>query len=169
MAKHAIGSNGVELIKSFEELILYVYDDLAAKKKINGKLKTPEWDGSKPKGTLTIGYGHTNAAADPTKIKLGLRITEPQADQILANDLEPCQDQVNKLVKVALTSNQFDALCSFQFNTGLLKTSTLLKKLNAGKPEAVPAELMKFTMSKGQKLAGLVRRRQAEVKLWNQA
>ena len=66
MAKLKIGPGGLDLIKSFEELILYVYDDLVPKKKINGKLQNPEWDGSKPKGTLTIGYGHTNAAADPT-------------------------------------------------------------------------------------------------------
>jgi GH24 family phage-related lysozyme (muramidase) len=168
MAKLKIGPGGLDLIKSFEELILYVYDDLVPKKKINGKLQNPEWDGSKPKGTLTIGYGHTNAAADPTKIKQDLRITEPQADTILDNDLDPCEADVNRLVKVELTQNQFDALCSFQFNTGLLKTSTLLKKLNAGNEAAVPAELMRFTKSKGKELAGLVRRRKAEVALWNQ-
>lgn len=169
MAKLTIGSNGVALIKSFEALVLYVYDDLVPKKKINGKVQNPEWDGSKPKGTLTIGYGHTNAAADPTKIKQGLRITAQQADTILDNDLAPCEADVNRLVKVALSQNQFDALCSFQFNTGLLKTSTLLKKLNAGNEDAVPGELMKFTKSKGKQLAGLVRRRKAEVDLWNKA
>src|SRR3954449_306614 len=120
MAKLKIGANGLDLIKSFEELILYVYDDLVPKKKINGKLQNPEWDGSKPKGTLTIGYGHTNAAHDPTKTTKGLRITQKQASDILRNDLAPIEESVSKAVTVPLTQHQFDALVSFKFNTGRL-------------------------------------------------
>jgi len=41
-------------------------------------------------------------------------------------------NDVRSLVKVPLTQNQFDALVSFQYNTGGLAGSTLLRKLNAG-------------------------------------
>jgi lysozyme len=169
MAKKELGKPGLDLIKDFESLVLYVYDDLVPMRKINGKRQYPEWDGSKPKGTLTIGYGHTNAAAFPLKISQGLRITKQKAVEVLSGDLAPCVADVNKLVKVDLTQNQFDALVSFQFNSNRLRTSTLLKKLNKGQVDAVPAELMKFVMSKGKKLRGLVRRRKAEVELWNKA
>lgn len=49
-----------------------VYDDL--RPAVKGKYK--EWAGERVRGTLTIGYGHTNAAKHPLKIKKGLRITE---------------------------------------------------------------------------------------------
>lgn len=168
MAK-ALGKAGLDLIKDFESLVLYVYDDLVPMRKINGKRQYPEWDGSKPKGTLTIGYGHTNAAAFPLKISQGLRITPQKALEVLSGDLGPCVADVNKLVKVELTQNQFDALVSFQFNSNALKKASFLTQLNKGQLEAVPPGLMKFVMSKGKKLRGLVRRRTAEVALWNKA
>ena len=75
---------------------------------------------------------------------------------------------VRKFVKVELTQNQFDALVDFAYNAGVgaLQKSTLLKKVNAGKFDEVPAEFMKWTKGGGKELPGLVRRRRAEVKLW---
>jgi hypothetical protein len=88
--------------------------------------------------------------------------------KILASDLVKFEDGVDNLVKVPLKQNQFDALVSFAFNVGLgaLGKSTLLKKLNAGQYDAVPAELMKWTKAGGKELPGLVRRRRAEAALW---
>src|SRR5690606_433369 len=78
--------------------------------------------------------------------------------------------RVERLVKVPLTDNQFAALVSFDFNTGKLHSSTLLKKLNKGDYDAVPAELMKWVNvwinGKFKKSQGLVNRRSAEVGLW---
>jgi lysozyme len=70
------------------------------------------------------------------------------------------------LVKVPLSQNEFDALCSFDFNTGGLGRSTLLKRLNAGAYNEVPAQLNRWTRANGVKLAGLARRRASEVRLW---
>ena len=42
----------------------------------------------------------------------------------------------------------------------------MLKRVNAGAFDAVPAELMKWTKAKGKELPGLVRRRRAEAALW---
>jgi hypothetical protein len=50
---------------------------------------------------------------------------------------------------------------------GALKSSTLLKKVNAGDFDSVPGELMKWTKGGGKTLPGLVRRRQAESIWWN--
>jgi lysozyme len=153
-----ISDDGLNFIKKWEKFVPFIYDDFNPKK---------EWDGSKPKGTLTIGYGHTAAAADPIKMVKGLRITEPQASDILRNDLSPAEDAVNAAVKVTLTQHQFDALVSFKFNTGKLAGTGLLTKINAGKFSDVPAEFMKWVKSKGKVLPGLMNRRKGEIALWN--
>lgn len=120
-----------------------------------------------PVGIWTIGYGHTSAAGEPT-VTEGLIITQEEAEAILKRDLVKYEKPVASLVKVELTQNQFDVLVDFAYNAGVgnLKTSTLLKKVNASDFEAVPTELMKWTKAGGKELPGLVRRRQAEVTWW---
>ena len=56
--------------------------------------------------------------------------------------------------------------CRSRTIAGALKASTLLKRVNAGALDAVPAELMKWTKAKGTELPGLVRRRRVEAALW---
>jgi lysozyme len=140
-----INQEGLNLIKQWEGLELAAYKDVA--------------------GVLTIGYGHTSTAGTP-KVVTGQRITEAQAEEILKSDLAKFEERVNRLVKVPLTENQFATLVSFDFNTGALHKSTLLKKLNAGDYEAVPVELMKWVNAGGKKVKGLVNRRSAEAGLW---
>ena len=142
-----ISAKGINLIKEFEGVRLKSYKC--------------------PAGVWTLGVGHTSAAGPP-EVKPGMEITNAQAMKILANDLVKFEDGVDSLVKVPLKQNQFDALVSFAFNVGLgaLGKSTLLRKLNAGQYEAVPAELMKWTKAGGKELPGLVRRRRAEAALW---
>jgi len=120
-----------------------------------------------PAGVWTIGYGHTTGAGSPSVSK-GMKITEAEADAILKRDLGAFERGVMNAVKVPLTQGQFDALVSFAFNCGIgaLKKSTLLRKLNAGAYDAVPAELMKWTRGGGKVLPGLVRRRREEAALW---
>lgn len=113
----------------------------------------------------TIGYGHTSAAGLPT-VREGMRITRTEAETILRRDLAMFEARVNRLVKVPLTQHQFDALVSFDFNTGKLHSSTLLKRLNEGKHAEVPRHLMRWTKGGGRELAGLVRRRRDEAELW---
>ncbi|MFK3847950.1 lysozyme [Agrobacterium pusense] len=113
----------------------------------------------------TIGYGHTTAAGIP-RVREGMRISDKEAEDILKTDLRKFEDRVSRLVKVPLTDNQFAVLVSFDFNTGALHKSTLLKKLNAGDYDAVPAELMKWVNAGGKRVQGLVNRRAAEAGLW---
>jgi lysozyme len=125
-----------------------------------------------PAGICTIGYGHTSAAGSP-EVTDGMTITQKQCDDILRQDLVKYETAVTGLVKQPLTQHQFDVLVDFAYNAGVgaLKSSTLLKKVNAGDFDAVPAELMKWTKGKIpgkglQVLPGLLRRRQAESAWW---
>lgn len=71
---------------------------------------------------------------------------------------------------MGLNENQAGALTSFTFNLGCgtLQKSTLLKRLKAGEdPNTVAAqEIPKFNKAGGKVLAGLTRRRAAEVALF---
>lgn len=118
-------------------------------------------------GLLTIGYGHTSAAGAPV-VTEGMVITDAEAEQILIRDLAKVEADVERLVKVPLNDNQFAVLVSFTFNlgAGALAGSTLLRKLNAGDYDAIPAELMKWVNSAGKRRQGLVNRRAAEAGLW---
>jgi len=120
-----------------------------------------------PAGILTIGYGHTSAAGAP-EVTGGMKITQAQAEDILRRDLVKYETGVHGMVTQPLTQHQFDVLTDFTYNAGVgnLKSSTLLKKVNAGQFDAVPAELMKWTKGGGKVLPGLVRRRQAEAAWW---
>jgi lysozyme len=140
--------NGLSFIAKWEGCVLKVYKDIA--------------------GLPTIGVGHL--------IKKGesfTTITMEQALQLLSNDVKLCEAAVNKYIKVPLTQNQFDALVSWSFNcgTGVLQTSTLAKRLNAGAYQEVPQNLLswckatvngKLTVNKG-----LQNRRVAEGELWS--
>lgn len=123
-----------------------------------------QWEGkrlvaySDVAGIWTIGYGHTTAAGIP-RVREGIRISEKEAEDIPKRDIGKFEDWVSRLVKVPLTDNQFAVLVSFDFNTGALHKSTLLKKLNAGDYDAVPAELMKWVNAGGKRVQGLVNRR----------
>lgn len=153
-----IGAKGRKLIKSWETFIPYCYDDAKPKK---------PYKGGPVIGCLTIGYGHTAAAGAPIP-EAGMVITKAEGDRIFEQDVSAVAKQVSKLVTVKLTQEQFDALVSFEFNTGALGKSTLLKRVNAEKFDQVPAEFMKWVNDNGKVVPGLINRRRAEVALWRE-
>lgn len=118
-----------------------------------------------PGGIWTIGYGHTGTAHP------GMEITEEEAEALLRGDLLSAERAVSRLVKVRLTDGQFGVLVSFTFNVGIgnFQKSTLLKLLNRGWYEQVPAQLMRWNKSNGEVLGGLSRRRRAEGQLWKRS
>lgn len=118
-----------------------------------------------PAGVLTIGYGHTE------NVKEGDEITREKAIEYLLADLRKVEDAVRRYVTVPLKQNQYDALVSFTYNVGInaFKTSTLLKRLNAGDYDGVGEELMRWVNIRdadGNKRVcqGLVNRRIIEKK-----
>ena len=142
------------LIEDFEGLFLQAYDDH------NDHVVKP---GEHVIGVLTIGYGHTDAAGPP-KVYIGQTISHADADAILAADLASVEIEVSHLVRVPLNQNQFDALVSFQFNTGWLAHPhcSLLAALNAENYALAEKDFMLYDMASGKHLPGLTRRRAAE-------
>ncbi|MBK3745859.1 lysozyme [Paraburkholderia aspalathi] len=120
-------------------------------------------------GIWTIGAGHTSAAGAP-KVTKGMAITAAEAAAILSRDLAIFESAVSSAVKVTLNQNEFDALVSLAFNigAGAFKSSTLLKKLNAGDRAGAADQFLvwnKVTVDgKKVELKGLNTRRQAERK-----
>ena len=107
----------------------------------------------------TIGYGHTKGVQE------GDKWTQEKADFMLLRELEEeYENYIKDYVHVPLNQNQFDALCSWVYNLGPnnLKVSTLLKKLNNGEYDEVPAQIKRWNKAGGKVLEGLVRRREAE-------
>jgi lysozyme len=116
-----------------------------------------------PGGKLTIGYGHTGPDVTP-----GKKINAEQANALLVKDVQRFESAVESLVTVPMTQGMFDALISFSFNLGAgsLKSSTLLKKLNADDLDGAADEFLKWNKAKGKVLAGLTARRESERELF---
>lgn len=134
---------GRELIEDFEGLFLHAYHDSV--------------------GVLTIGYGHTNIGNIPPQVYVGMTITKEEADQALSNDLAKFEARVAKIMRgVDLKQCEFDALVSFDFNTGDLLSSSIDDKIKAGRIDAAMDTLLQYNHAGGQVLSGLTRRREAE-------
>ena len=111
-------------------------------------------------GVPTIGYGHTK------NVRMGDRISEYWAKEMLREDIEEAEWQVKEL-GVAKTEGQLDALVSFVFNLGIgrLNTSTLLKVIrNGGSMQQIKKEFKRWVYGGGKQLPGLVKRREWEAK-----
>lgn len=133
----------IALIKLFEGLRLGAYRD--------------------QRGILTIGYGHTGS-----DVAEGELISEDQALMLLRGDLAEISARVSAELKVTVTQEQFDALCSFAFNlgAGALQKSTLLEMVNAGNFSGAADQFPRWCNVRIggvlQRDPGLTRRRWAE-------
>lgn len=139
-----LSKEGLELIKKSEGFRGRIYLDVA--------------------GIPTIGYGHR--LLHPASFLNG--IDEMQAAQLLAADVREAEQTVERLVRVALTQGQFDALVDFAFNLGAgrLGSSTLLRILNQGRYADAAEQLLRWDVAAGKPNAALEARREAEFRLW---
>lgn len=124
-----------------------------------------------PAGVWTIGYGHTRGVNRNTKT-----LFAEEAIKLLEADLEEAASDVKRLTAGCLASDNNDkaaswrleALASFVFNVGAgsLASSTLLKRLKAGRFEDAAQEFLRWNKATidGTKcvLAGLTKRRKCE-------
>ncbi len=115
-----------------------------------------------PADVVTIGFGSTGP-----HVKMGMTITEAEAEALLIEDLSRFEKGVSALAPVT-TQGQFDALTSFAFNVGLgaFGKSTLLKKHLAGDCAGAAKQFARWNRGGGRVLAGLTKRREAERKLY---
>jgi lysozyme len=118
-------------------------------------------------GKITVGYGHVigNGLQLPDEWNRTLSLGE--INELLRTDLARFERGVLRYCPVYLTQCQFDALVSFSFNLGLgvLQRSTLRQKINRGDADAAKV-ILKYNMAGGRILKGLIRRRQAEYRLF---
>lgn len=139
-----INQAGIDLIKRWEGLRLEAYYCSA--------------------GVVTIGYGSTG-----DHVYAGMTITEQEAERLLRLDLTRFEDVISCSIKVPLTDNEYGALVSWAFNVGCgaVKSSTLVRRLNAGEPKerVISEELPRWAKANGQTLQGLLNRRNAEIEL----
>jgi len=137
-----VSSNCVELVKKFEGFRSEPYPD---------------------NGQVAIGYGHC--------ILPGEKFNDMNANlatELLYGDLAWAEKVVSGNVKVSLSQNQYDALCSFVYNvgSGSFEKSTLLKKLNGGDYVGAADEFKRWDGKGDLVIGGLVKRRAEEVALF---
>lgn len=146
MSHRPVGAAGLALIKHFEGCRLTAYKPVPNER---------YW---------TIGWGHYGPDVQP-----GMTITQEQADALLVQDCQRAADAVdqpaNCPVTAVLNSNQRDALISFTFNCGASCLRALCRSRTL--PQICAAMSLYSKGNGGQVLPGLVRRRQAEQKLFS--
>lgn len=137
-----INAAGLDLIKSFEGLRLKAYIC--------------------PANVWTIGYGSTGP-----HVKAGMTITQKEAERLLLDDLERFEAGVDKLLGNA-TDDQFSACVSLAFNIGLsaFARSTVLKRHKLKNHVGAANAFLLWNRGGGMILKGLVRRREAERRLY---
>jgi lysozyme len=138
--------HGIEFIAAYEGFVDHPYRDSG--------------------GVWTIGYGHTGAGVS----SMGT-ISHARGLELLAADVSNAEDAVNA-VGLELSQSQFDALVSFVFNCGagtLAPSRSLGDALRQPGMKGVPAAMALYVRDAHRNvLAGLVKRRAAEGKLFRQ-
>jgi len=142
-----INAAGLNLIKTWEGCRLEAYQDVA--------------------GIWTIGYGHIKG------VTRGMKITQAQADDTLADDLASSRQAVDTSTSdVPTTDNQFAAMVALSFNIGSanFRGSSVLREHRAGHfADAAQAFLMWNKSHVNGELTvvdGLTKRRNAERTLY---
>lgn len=135
-----ISERGLNLIKSYEGCRLSSY-----------KCPSNKW---------TIGWGRTSGVYE------GMVITQAQADQFLFEDVQRFVNAVNQYQsRFNFNQNEYDALVSFTYNCGEGSLQAVMSCCNTKQEIAEECKLYNRS-STGQVLAGLVRRREEEYKLF---
>lgn len=143
-----ISDNGINFIAGWEGVEYKAYKDAV--------------------GLWTVAIGHLIKLPEE-KFLLNKTLTREEVYDIFREDIKRFENNLNKVIKVPINQNQFDALISLAFNigNGAFNNSTLLRVLNQGNYEEVPNQILRWDKAGGKTLLGLTRRRKAEVELFN--
>jgi lysozyme len=93
-------------------------------------------------GVWTWGIGHTAAAGGPDPARMHRAMPQDVDAAVMAAidqfaiDMKGYVARVNAAIRVPLAQHQFDALVSFDFNTGGIHRAKLTAAINAGEPDA---------------------------------
>ena len=115
-------------------------------------------------GVWTVCYGSTGA-----HVRSGGVRTDEECITLLEEDLVRFERAVNRCTPAPKNQNQFDALVSLSFNIGenAYCGSTLARKFNAGDVAGASAEFPRWSYAGGRQVRGLLRRREAERRLFD--
>lgn len=118
-----------------------------------------------PAGIPTIGYGSTFYKNGKPVTMQDAPISEEEAEKLLLAILVTFEKIVQKKLTVPVNQNEFDALISHTYNTG--GSLTLFSFVNQGRIyEAEDWIRTRYITAKGQRIAGLIKRRNAEADLF---
>ena len=151
MNKYKISKNGIKEIRESEGVEFEVYKDSA--------------------GLFTVGVGHL-LVFPQDKWLMNKRLTIKEVDSILKSDLKRFEDNLNKVIKVEINQNQYDALVSFAFNIGnnAFNTSSALRVLNNNQFDKVGSKMIlynKIYLNGSLRVSGgLTNRREKEIDLF---
>ncbi len=123
---------------------------------------SPHWD--KFGKVWDIAYGHVIKAGEETR-----DITLDEAEMLLDWDLHFFDDAVSKAITVDLAQCQHDALVMRCYNTGSSEKRFLrmVAMINLGDDAGALAEWPNSNTASGVVNNGLIRRRDAEIAMWN--
>ena len=137
-----IGNKGLELIKSYEGCRLTAYKPV----------QTEQY--------YTIGWGHYGP-----DVYEGMVITQEQANNMLREDVQVYANAVNKYQsRFNFNEEEFSALTSFAYNCGIGSLDAVMACCNT--KQEIAEECKLYNKGGGVVLAGLVRRREEEYKLF---
>lgn len=138
-----ISNMGIQFIMNREGCVLTPYND--------------------SNGYATIGVGHLLHKSNVTEKDRNdwSNFNQEMAARLLREDISNVENSIRSLVRVSLSQNEFDAICSFVFNIGIngFKNSEFLKELNKG-------EYKGELMLNWRKPSSLRSRREKEVALF---
>ena len=142
----------LDLVKEFEGLRLKAYPDPAT--------------GGAP---ITIGYGTTAAAGVGIVPKLGMTITQAEAEVYLVKAIEKFAATIRPLITAPINENEFGAFLSLAYNIGpgAFAKSSALRKFNQGDKRGAANAILLWNKAGGRLMKGLERRRAAERKLFS--
>jgi lysozyme len=111
-----------------------------------------------PGDVPTIGFGTTSG------VKMGDKITPPQALVRALQDVQKFEGALKQCVKVPLHQHEYDAYISLSYNigSGAFCKSTLVRKLNAQDYAGACQEILRWDNFQGKPLKGLTLRREKE-------
>lgn len=142
-----ISEKGIKLIQKFEGFRSVAYQDSV--------------------GVWTIGYGSTKG------VKKGDVISEYAATERMKSEIKSYYGkEVERIASKcgwSLNSNQFDALVSFTYNLGVgnLETLSGIHSKKFRTLSELPIHMKLYNKADGKVEPGLVRRRKAEIELFN--
>lgn len=144
-----LSKQGAAFIAHFEGIFLYAYPDPGT--------------GGEP-WTIGIGSTHFDGMG---RVRKGDRITLERAIVRFRKTMEKRYVvDVLAAIRRGLSRHELDALASFHYNTGAIRKGSVDDKFNRGDDRSGLATWAAYKKAGGRVMAGLERRRAAEIHLW---